>query len=290
MGCSFNLLYEYLGILSLSFLSIIGSLIIILAYLLKPGSRIYSFRLVFYTAISDLFRSITLSIPCNELNNKFVIGLIAYLLHSSTIISCIWTTAISNTLYQIVVNSNNNFEKNHRFWVAITILVLICNIFPMSLGYYASNNTLCTYPMSPIGNILRVLLLFLPMWIFIIILLVGYAQIYCKMKKVKIGETQKHALKKLFIFPFLTIIIYIPLSMVRVLQSFVEECEYSIYYVVSIFIFSLHGFCFSLGYLWSFRVKLQFITVRMSEHLTNNSINSIRSSSTNLLVEETDNE
>ena len=285
MGCNteINVSIEYLTILICSAISIIGCLMIIFTYLFIPRLRIYSFRIVFYTAIADFLRAVCFIIPCNKLNNSIFIGIIAYLIHSSVLISIIWTVAISSTLYKIIINGVQKFEKDHTFWLIATCIVLLVNIVPIFLGNCGSVGTLCTFKDDPAGNWWRLLAFFIPMWIFILLLLVAYAKIYWHIRTFGLNDPQKAALKRLFVFPFLTIGMYLPFSLIKVVEIFIGECEYSVYYLVCIALFSLHGIFFSIGYCWSFNIKDQIKEMIMEKRQRKSPINSERTGSVNLL-------
>eukprot|EP01114_Cavostelium_apophysatum_P002622 TRINITY_DN12322_c0_g1_i1.p1 TRINITY_DN12322_c0_g1~~TRINITY_DN12322_c0_g1_i1.p1 ORF type:complete len:307 (-),score=10.47 TRINITY_DN12322_c0_g1_i1:71-991(-) len=93
-------------------LSCLGSLFIIMTYLLFKSTRSYGTRLVFFLSIADFMASFSW-FPWNksELLCEIQAGMLQFFMISSTL----WTLAISVSLYQVFVLEKNEDTKAMRF-------------------------------------------------------------------------------------------------------------------------------------------------------------------------------
>ncbi|OMJ82954.1 hypothetical protein SteCoe_16228 [Stentor coeruleus] len=282
MVCFVNTEILYFSVLASSILSAIGSLLMILAYIFLPTVRVYSMRLVFYIAVSDFFRAVCFMIPCNYISDTVFVGIIAYIMNCTTIISCVWAVAISCTLYKIVAKNKQHFDKDHMFWIFVTFIFLVLNVLPLVFENFTSISTVCTFKDSEDENYWKLFTIYAPIWVFILLSIYFYSLSYVKIRDLELTCCQKCIMRRLFIFPLLTIIAYLPYSLLRASEMFLDNCNLSNYFIFSINLFCLHGIFSSAAYFWGFGISQDL--KNYYEKIDNKKINNTFSSrGTNLL-------
>ncbi|KAI4380299.1 hypothetical protein MLD38_006505 [Melastoma candidum] len=110
---------------SASSLSFVGSGFIVLCYLLFKELRKFSFKLVFYLALSDMFCSFVSMV--NDPSNGFFCYAQGYSTHFFCVASFLWTTVIAFTLHRTVVRHKTDvedFEAMFHLYVWGTSLVM----------------------------------------------------------------------------------------------------------------------------------------------------------------------
>lgn len=244
--------YTILGVSTISALACIGAIF----YFVKYGkSKTYSMRLGLYVVILDLFRSASFMIPCNLVNNYPLIVATAFIGHVTGVISWIWTAAIAQTLYQIVMNSKDQYEKHERMWNLLSMLLISIQIVSLFFPIFGCAGTVCTFKLNASGEYWRLLGIYLPQWILIGFTLYCYFRTYSEINYFPLSINHKTAIRRLFIFSFLQFITYIPLSVVRVIQFFNENCLVVLIYIIAFSLYSMHGLLSSLTYIWAFNIN-----------------------------------
>jgi hypothetical protein len=128
-------------------LSILGCLVIIIFSLFFKKLRSYTFRLVTYLAIADLFASISKNqlgfiIPGYE-NSAWCLTQ-AILQNYSQMASLFITGIISFSLYEMIVNSNMSIAKNEKLFITGSFLLpIVLTPLPLITNSYGDSNGWC---------------------------------------------------------------------------------------------------------------------------------------------------
>ena len=278
---------EYYATLACSLLSALGSLFIILSYILLTKSRNYCFRIVLIISLTDCIRAIIFCIPISLIKSSWLCLLTSSVLYCTIIVSIVWTTAIALTLYQLVIHSQQDFTVYTRFWIALSIIGSLAVFGPICMGDVGEIGTICTFSQSLGGDLWRLFLLYIPVWFNIILSLVCYVKIYLHICDIGIEESRKAMLRKFALYPVVSVLVFTPLTAIRVLEAFGGSCEDSVTYVVVMSIFCLHGFLDSVIYIWAVDFREAF-KLEFSATLPEKSINVVTSyTSSNLLFNST---
>ena len=237
--------YMYYLQLACGSLSFLSSLFIIFCYLFINKIRIYSFKLVFYLSISELLASSEYFIPLPILlENPMICTGLAVLINSAQLGSVVWITCIATTLYQVILNSVENYEKYEASWVVLAwIFTPLINSVPIFTSSYGMEGDSCTYTQDFTGSIYRVCLYYAPAWLMICIILICYYKIFAQIRELNIVHHHQRLMNRLFIYPIIMIINIALLTCVRVLHFFLGNCTSMAIDIIVHLITSLTGFC-----------------------------------------------
>lgn len=241
---SYNDPVFYYSHLACGILSALGSMFIILFYLLTPRIQIYSYKLVTYLAFSQLLSSIDFLFPKNLVQDtEEACIFIGFIVNFGQITSIVWMASIAVTLYQVVFQSVVMYEKYEKYWVIISwILVPMLNCIPIFTDSFRPVGSTCTYNIDTIGNIERVCIFFVPVWAFLLLTLYCYYKI---LTQARINnEVNRHSIiiKRLMYYPMIMVINAIILTVTRFLPYFIPQCE-EVYVDLVLYTFiALNGF------------------------------------------------
>lgn len=247
MGCllEYDNAYIYYAQVFCGSLSFLGSLIVIFTYLFIEKIRIYSFKLVVYLSISELFSSTEYFIPDTILESYPVVCTCeAAMINSVQISSAVWITCIAVTLYQVIVNSSENYKKYECFWGFIAWgLVPLAYSVPIFTKSYGLIGNSCTFTQGFTGTLMRALLYYAPAWIMIISVIFCYIKILIEIKSLQLVEHNKQLMNRLFIYPIVMTAKFTLLSTIRILYFFLGTCNFIWVDFVFHLVVSLTGFC-----------------------------------------------
>lgn len=212
-------------------------------------------RIGFYIVFLDFLRSASFVVPCQYLNNNALIAFIAYIGHASGVLIWIWTAAIAQTLYQIVMSNKNQYRKNERYWIFLCLLICLIHLVSLFFPVFGSESSICTFNFTLFGECWRLLGIYLPQAIFIAYTLFCYIKTYIEIKRFPLSIDHKTTIQRLFIFNILQFITYIPISIVDVLQFFTYDCTLTLIFTISFSLYTMHGLFGSLAYIWVFNAK-----------------------------------
>lgn len=249
---------QYFSVLACSILSILGSAFIITFYLISSQLEVFYTKIVFYIAISDLIRAICFLVPCNQISNVFLLNFVAIINDSCFLITIIWSAYISVTLYQILLNSQENLTKHYKLWMVLTCFIVpLMNCLPIFTRSHGVSGTICTLSSDTSGEIWRILILYLPAWGFIGLSVFACLKIFLIIKTMDLGEEKQVILKKLFVYPIVLIIEIAPLTATMLLINFTGVEGIETFALTAFCIYSLHGFC--NAFIFGFTVGLKKI-------------------------------
>ncbi|XP_057851164.2 G-protein coupled receptor 1 [Cryptomeria japonica] len=147
----------------LSALSLTGSAFIVLCYLLFRELRKFSFKLIFYLALSDMFYSFFNIL--GDPGKRFFCYAQGYSTHFFCVASFLWTTTIAFTLHRTVVRHKTDVEELgaiFHLYVWGTSLVMI--IIPSIGDGYGQTGLWCWIQTTRAGKVLQFITFYTPLW------------------------------------------------------------------------------------------------------------------------------
>lgn len=265
---------QYYILVTTSILSIIGSCFIIIVGLYFSELRIFYVKIIIYIAISDLIRSIGFLIPCNHIKSKFFVEIIGIILDACFTITISWLTYISVTLYQVIINSENNYKKYYRHWFIFAFVFLpFINILPILTKSHGISGTLCTLKNDKDALIWRFCVMYMPAWIFVSISLVACLKIYMYVRNIELEDERKNILHNLYYYPIALVIELLPMTATTIMITFGLLKDNSIYAIITLTLYSLNGvtnaiiFCITLGMRQISRARYLYSYLSLQEKL-----------------------
>ena len=251
-----SLEFQYYLTAACSILSILGSGFIIAIYLLLPNLRAFYTKLIFFIAISELLRSICSLIPCNLIHSKALINIIAIISDSTFLITIIWSAYISITLYKLIISFQKEFKNDYKYWFYSTwVCVPILNVFPTITNSHGVSGTICTYSFDKIGKTWRLVALYIPVWVFILVSIVACYKIYSILNRFEIDEEKKMMVMKLFLYPIVLIIEVAPITISMIFSNFTPITNTSLFSLIAFCLYSIHGFSNAIIYGFTIGLK-----------------------------------
>lgn len=144
-------------------LSLAGSSFIVICYLLFRELRKFSFKLVFYLAVSDMFCSLftILGGP----SNAFYCFAHDYSAHFFCVASFLWTTTISFTLHRTVVKHKTDVEEFGSIFHLYVWGTSLSTTVLRSIGSdYGRPGTWCWIQQGSMAKVLHLITFYLPLW------------------------------------------------------------------------------------------------------------------------------
>jgi hypothetical protein len=234
---------DYSIIASCSSLSLLGSSSIIFFYLFYTRTRSFFNKLIFNIAILDFFRSIALLIPCPWVNNHTITIICTIVIESALVSNVLWTACISTSLYRVVSNPDQTYEKSYKYWLFITFFLipaLMC--LPISTDSFTAYGSICAFSNDHYGLIWRIGLVYVPGLIFGLVAIVRFVQTYLGMRLMNVNGMIKSLVKRVSLYPIVMLLDLAPTVAIRGAQLLQLECESGSIYTITVGIFALHGF------------------------------------------------
>ncbi|RLM91467.1 hypothetical protein C2845_PM08G13860 [Panicum miliaceum] len=144
-------------------LSLVGSSFIVLCYLLFRELRKFSFKLVFYLAVSDMFCSLftILGGP----SNAFYCFAHDYSAHFFCVSSFLWTTTIAFTLHRTVVKHKTDVEEFGSIFHLYVWGTSLATTVLRSIGSdYGRPGSWCWIQQGSMAKVLHLITFYLPLW------------------------------------------------------------------------------------------------------------------------------
>lgn len=247
---------DNLIILVCSTLSFIGSFSIIILYCLYSKLRAYCYKIIFKIALADALHAIFFVLPRYFEPSQDVCVCFAIAFHSTAMISILWSLSIALDIYYAVTKKNLGFNRYYRCWLIINyILVPLINSVPTITKSYGLTDKLCTYKFTYYGNIWRFSLFYIPLWVLTLFIIGLYVNIYIKVRKLELEHELMEFLQRFMLYPIVLIISLGPLTVSRIIDLKEENCGTQNFYIISLAIYTLHGFFNSIVYGFNPQVK-----------------------------------
>lgn len=145
----------YFSCLPFYILSIIGSTFIIINFVSFRELRTFSFKLVFFIALSDLFRAIAMILPAyydNDLN-QYLCWIQSILGNMGGLSTILWNRSVAHSIYYVfrsrpnsVLNIATNQETNklfYRYLITNLILTIGLSVLPIFKNAYGIAGAWC---------------------------------------------------------------------------------------------------------------------------------------------------
>lgn len=239
-------------------LSAIFCVFSIIVYILAKPLRIYAFKLVFWLNFFDLFRAIFQMFPSFFTTiSSTACNILAVFHIFSSFNSIYWCLIITLTIYQVLALKKTDVDKYYKLWVISGIIIgIIVSVFPIFInGYYNEAGT-CTFITNSLGDILKFSIIYGPA-VLVTIISVALSIKSIKTAKKQMSESEEEAavnIKRLFYYPIIMIICYLPITIARIVQIF--GVTSSILLIVVTTPWGLQGFINSLAYTLTSPVRL----------------------------------
>lgn len=229
-------------IITCSSLSLLSSLAVLFSIIYRNLHKSLSFKILLYISFNDLIRSIggfleslsTSSIACS---------ITGYFGSFSFISNLLWSTYLSQSIYQIIVSETSNPEKLHKIWFFFSFVFTgIVEAIPFLTQSYEKDQFICELAADFNGDIYRVVLIYLPLFLNLVMILYFTVKILRKVKLIKSLTMRSIVLERGFIYPCIIFVMALPLCFLRVLEALDKSCETGFAASMSYSVFILHGF------------------------------------------------
>ncbi|CAG9320174.1 unnamed protein product [Blepharisma stoltei] len=253
--------------------SFLGTSFICLAYIYFKELRGFTFRLVVYLAIADMFTALSFAVP-HYLSQELCL-IQALVLNYSSLASVLWTSVIAFTLYRGVVNEEMELEGSEIncifFAWGIPLLLEFLPFITESYGYAEGwcwikiqnlesdiNFQSATYRY---GMIWRMVTYYIPLWIVIIYNCLVYWKVTNRvmetMDDVSSDNRTRHLiLNRLRLYPFILVFCQVPVTIHRIYAFFdYNELAMFILAICAGFFLLINGFLNAFVYGFTDSVK-----------------------------------
>mgnify|MGYP002621090980 CR=1 FL=1 len=202
-------------------LSLLGELFMILSYCAIPSIRRYSMKLVVSLVFTDLIYSI--SCILTYYNSKDNICFIEGAIRTIAVLAGVaWSLIIMNTSYVQIMSPNPEISKTYRssFIKALligcvpTMIAIIGHLVGVG-PYFGAALGFC----SLLPETDNIVIVQLPQWICIIVTFVYAFKIINEMKR-KFVTNSMNEYRAILIYPLITIICWLPVSINRIIFAF----------------------------------------------------------------------
>lgn len=246
MNCASFPMQDLASLLQFIFgiLSLISCMLIILPFFFISKLNTFYFRVILYLCINDAVRSIIYLWPISSLNTDYLCEVLSVIHTACLLNSIIWSMLIFQAFYKILNPEHFPIEKLEKFWLLTTLFMtpVLCTL-PILTNSYKLNYTLCTFGDDTVSNYWRFTLFFLPAWVFSVLAVVYCCLVYRHEGDSEIGLLKSIIMKKILAYPAYMEVVLVLLTVLRVLQLFVESnCLIEWMYLVSEGMLEIQGF------------------------------------------------
>ncbi|OMJ68216.1 hypothetical protein SteCoe_34399 [Stentor coeruleus] len=264
-------------------LSVCGSFFMILLYFCAKELRVHAFKLVMLLALGDFLCNccIILSNSFNSIPNT-ICSIQGFIMDSSHLSVFTWCLAISFNLYQIFVKSNESIEKYFKYWFILAYIFLpTLQTIPFITNSYEYVGSLCTLKQDFYGNLWRLVLVYIPIWVHILFTSYFYISLYGKIKiiqKKSFGMEMQldNLVAKTMKFPLILIFTQLPLSVLRLIQFAFDGFSIFELELIAMILLDLQGLLNAIAYGWNGNVKSFIYRSLQKNDIKNDSYLSLR--------------
>ena len=169
-----------------------------------------------------------------------------FVMDASCLSTFVWYLAISIALYQLLYHKEENIEKYYHYWLFLAYIFLpLIQVIPFITNSYGQIDTLCTLKEDFYGNLWRLLCVYLPTWIQIFITTYYYLKLICNSQSMKensfLDKDIKKYISKSIQFPILLLITTLPISVLRLIETFNDSSDLFILEAISLLLWGLQG-------------------------------------------------
>lgn len=245
MGCDIQEIHSVFSfiIYLISALSIIGSFLIIVSYLIIVDLRTHICKLILNISICQFLNVIQFLLPLSVYSNKNFCEISAIIFNTSEFLSIMWTACIVITLYQVLIHNSDTFVKKSKT-ILITgwILTPLVNILPLFTSSFNIVGGSCTFTQDLTGNIWRFALFFFPAWCFVLFTFWTYAKLFFQIKRMGVTQENEAVIERIKFYPGVLLVALIPLTVLRGMYSYNATCGYFVFELITEMTFAVQGF------------------------------------------------
>jgi len=250
-----------------SSLSIVGSLFIIISYVVFPTMRRVHSTIIFFLSFCDLFSSLAWSVIPVSLSDNWCLAQ-AIIVQFFQIASFIWTGAIAVSLYLVLVKKKVEFSFEHRIFHLVSWLSAAINV---SIGYFAGifgnanadvtdkNPSWCWIKYQE--NFYKLGLYFIPFFIIWIFNLFIYIRVSKEIVKIKSTSIREIAETKIRIY-LLVFMFCVSVGAINRMQNWIDpkSPQYWLYFCDAL-VSPLQGFLNSIIYGMNKQLRIKWLTL-----------------------------
>jgi hypothetical protein len=242
--CDQDELYEILQdiVFGCSLASGVASLIIIVLYLVFSELRGPSFKVLLYMSLTDLIRSILLSLPFDWQDNKTYCKIAGLIANATISTNAIWSVSICFMLHQIHVYYPEQPKFYQKTWIVTGFLIAPAfQCLPLLTDSYSKNQFGCTYKNDTTGILWRSF-----QYSFIVISILAsilyYVRDFLRLRHLKIFTVWQVVFEKGMIYSVIFLVIICVISIYRFVEFEKSFCEIYGLSILSYSLLALHGF------------------------------------------------
>ena len=224
----------------------------------KKVRRLEGIKLLVILELLDCCISLAIYIPTPIYSSAVLCNIQGILLEFFAVCEILWTGFISAQLYWGLLKKNNNYFSLAKASLCICIFSIVSALIPLIFRSYTNVGVWCFFNQSYGNNYLRDLLFrFLLFYAVLWGTFIWNIILYIKSIKIIRGNTRKkitNVFSILKYYPFGIIFCYLPITILRVLQS----CDYSIPHNFLEFTFfpsRLVGFVNAIIYGFTYKIR-----------------------------------
>ena len=217
-------LIVYFSMLPFDFISILGSLFIVLLYLLVVSLQKFPFKIIFVLSIFDLFHAIAFAIPTYNSDDKDILcQMQSIMLSFSTTAGILWTSYIAGSLYLIIVKNSSFPQKHFKFFLfTVLIISILMTLVPSITDTYGLAAGWCWISQNPQYDTKfyeRYFLFFIPLWTSIALNTILFIFVSRAVRKTTMNQKVLISLnKKLKYYPIILVISFLPYTIKSIFE------------------------------------------------------------------------
>lgn len=254
MECFENLLYLRIAFIALNGISGIGCVVVILISIFRKVLDPSTMHIIVCMSLNDIIRSCCLILPLYIFNNTLCVFLGSILLATFTS-NVLWASHITIILYRIIIR-NNAEPHNLKTWTIFSYVIsTVIGILPLSTESIGKNAEICMLDDSRTGNIWRFTAIYIPYWMFTILLLLCYIKVYYKVKGKEKNTAVNLIFNRGFVYAFIMMGLILLTTVFRVIQISSKSCLSSNFAVVDELLLSTHGILNTIAFFFNQNIR-----------------------------------
>lgn len=236
-------------------LSIAGTSLITLSYILYPSLRTFPFKLIVLMSLSDFWSSISYLIPTN--GNDTACQVQAGMQQFFQLATFFWTGIFSWNIFEVLVLRRSGIEKREYLYHTI-VWGLSGIILAINYAFNTFGPTLVWCWINSNHELSRLFSFYLPLTIIFFLNMILYVVIGKQLSP--LGQEKQQAINsrlRQYLVVFFIVRIW---SVINRLQNVIQPDNpiFALYFMHSFFS-PLQGFCNSLVYGWNVRVRQRYL-------------------------------
>lgn len=217
----------YYFTLSSSFLSLVGSSLVIFFILYRKLFRAHAYKILLYISINDIIRAFARLVDYFLMHELLACKITVYISNTVFASNLLWSACLALTIYQIIVLEKTNFEKMHRYWfLSCSVFVSFLYTLPFITDSYVESESLfCEIKQDFVGNLWRFGIIYAPGTAIFVYITVLFCRIYRKIIVIQSQTLRSMVFDRAFIYSLIVAFFFFPLMCLRIIQIFEDSCR-----------------------------------------------------------------